>query len=194
LISAAEIANAPAALKTLDTNHDGKLSAEECGQGFANNPAENAKIEAELGPEYLERARLAFMRLHPVLAALDADHDGEISASEIQNASTALSALDKNGDGKLTADEIFPDPLANAVAHFMPLTRDGKASKTEWLTKTGGRYNELFEDADRNKDGFVTEEELTNEIRRRVDMNGDGVVTEEELQNAFRSGAFQDRK
>src|SRR5260221_4499156 len=88
VISAAEIANAPAALRKLDKNHDGKLSAEECGAG--------------------NRAHLEFMRIHPVLAVLDADHDGEISASEIRGASAALRTLDKNGDGELTEDELLP--------------------------------------------------------------------------------------
>src|SRR3954447_11152729 len=46
----------------------------------------------------------------PLIAALDANHDGVIDASEIANASKALLTLDKNGDGKLTADEIHPHP------------------------------------------------------------------------------------
>jgi hypothetical protein len=91
VISAAEIANAPSALKTLDNDHDGKLSAEECGYRFERRDF-----------------RLAFMRLHPVLNALDTDHDGEISSSEIRHAAPALRALDKNGDGKLTLDELLP--------------------------------------------------------------------------------------
>ncbi|MGC3957246.1 MAG: EF-hand domain-containing protein [Verrucomicrobiota bacterium] len=41
----------------------------------------------------------------PLLTALDADGNGEISATEISNAATALKALDKNGDGKLSRDE-----------------------------------------------------------------------------------------
>jgi hypothetical protein len=44
----------------------------------------------------------------PLIGALDANHDGEIDAKEIENAAVALKALDKNGDGKLTADEIRP--------------------------------------------------------------------------------------
>lgn len=43
----------------------------------------------------------------PLMAVLDADHDGKISADEIKNASNALAALDKNGDGEVTADEAF---------------------------------------------------------------------------------------
>ena len=49
------------------------------------------------------------MRMMPVMAALDADGDGVISADEINNASVALRKLDKNGDGKLTEDEIRPN-------------------------------------------------------------------------------------
>lgn len=44
----------------------------------------------------------------PLMAALDANHDGVIDADEIANASAALKALDKNGDGKLTQEELRP--------------------------------------------------------------------------------------
>ena len=44
----------------------------------------------------------------PIMAALDANHDGIIDEKEIANASAALKSLDKNGDGKLTPDEIRP--------------------------------------------------------------------------------------
>lgn len=43
----------------------------------------------------------------PLVNALDADSDGEISAAEIANAAAALKKLDKNGDGKLTRDEFM---------------------------------------------------------------------------------------
>jgi hypothetical protein len=43
----------------------------------------------------------------PIIAALDANHDGVIDANEIANASAALRSLDKNGDGKLTPDEFM---------------------------------------------------------------------------------------
>ena len=48
------------------------------------------------------------MRRLPVIAALDADGNGEISAAEIKNATAALKKLDGNLDGKLTNDELRP--------------------------------------------------------------------------------------
>lgn len=110
VISAAEIDNAPSALRTLDKNHDGKLSAEECGQRFGTSTA-------SLDAAFLKDARLIFMRFHPVLAALDSNHDGEISASEIRNAAVALRTLDRNHDGKLTEEELLPA--------FVPAERAG---------------------------------------------------------------------
>ena len=44
----------------------------------------------------------------PLIAALDANHDGVIDEQEIANAPVALKKLDKNGDGKLTMDELMP--------------------------------------------------------------------------------------
>lgn len=48
------------------------------------------------------------MQPPPLIAALDANHDGVIDANEIDNASAALRTLDKNGDGKLTMEELRP--------------------------------------------------------------------------------------
>jgi len=93
IISPSEIANGSVALLTLDKNQDHQLSAEECGFAL---------------PHTTDAARLEFMRVHPVLAALDADHDGIVSAREILNAPAALRTLDKNGDGYLTEDELLP--------------------------------------------------------------------------------------
>jgi hypothetical protein len=46
----------------------------------------------------------------PIIAALDTDGDGVISAEEIANAAASLRKLDKNGDGQLTPDEYRPKP------------------------------------------------------------------------------------
>lgn len=105
IISPSEIAQAPQRLWLLDLNHDGKLDPEECGLRFGNG-------DVKLDPKFVRQAGLDFMRFHPVLAALDADHDGEISASEIANSPAALKRLDKNRDGSLTADELAPPRMA----------------------------------------------------------------------------------
>ena len=59
---------------------------------------------------FLKSARLAFMRIHPVLATLDIDHDGQISMSEIERAPAELVVLDIDGDGMLTDIEVRPIP------------------------------------------------------------------------------------
>ena len=50
-----------------------------------------------------------FMRMFPVMSALDSDGNGEISYEEIKGAVVALKKLDKNKDGKLTEDELRPN-------------------------------------------------------------------------------------
>ena len=98
-----EIGNAPAALRKLDTGHAGKVTAEECGLHIDPNSVP-AALAAQL--------RRRFMSYHPVLAALDADRDGEISAWEIDHAAAALKRLDRNHDGYLTGDELVPFEMA----------------------------------------------------------------------------------
>jgi hypothetical protein len=89
IISPNERYVAPASLRRLDRNNDGKLDPWECGFFAHSEPA-------------------AFVRRHPVLAVIDADHSGELSAGEIRNAAASLQALDRNGDGYLSPDEYLP--------------------------------------------------------------------------------------
>jgi hypothetical protein len=97
-LDATEIANASAALKTLDKDGDGKLSADELmppspggTNQFRGTPPPGAKRPAP-----------------PLVAALDTNGDGELDATEIANAGAALLQLDVNGDGKLSKDELRP--------------------------------------------------------------------------------------
>jgi Ca2+-binding EF-hand superfamily protein len=191
VISAYEIANAPAALRTLDKNSDGKLTAEECG--FGGGPTPEIRNDGEPRPEplRLQRARSAFMRENPVLAALDADHYGEISAAEIRNASAALRTLDKNGHRRLTSGEVLPDPVAIVVALFLSdfdTNVDGKISKDERLNPNAGRFRDILDAADQDRDGFVTPQELAKEIRRRAFLSS--ILTHEQMLAAYRAGNF----
>jgi hypothetical protein len=102
-VSPREIDNAPAALRKLDINYRGELTAEECGLFIGPNSVPSA---------LLAQLRRRFMSYHPVLAALDADHDGEISAWEMEHAAASLKKLDRNHDGYLTADELIPLEMA----------------------------------------------------------------------------------
>jgi Ca2+-binding EF-hand superfamily protein len=152
IISAAEIEDAPSALRKLDTNHDGKLTAEECGL----KPDPNID---------LWRQRITFMRIHPVLAALDANHDGEISESEIRNSARALRTLDFNGDGKLTEHELYPDGTMALAANIMLVldkNGDGRISQEERVGRIAERFRAALNLAER--DGFVKEEDLVSAI------------------------------
>jgi Ca2+-binding EF-hand superfamily protein len=164
MISPAEIANAPVELRKLDLNHDGKLSAEECG--FA--PPGDFTGPASL----LARYRRAFMLENPVLAALDNDHNGEISAAEIANSPAALKALDINSDGSLSPYELLPNPATAQAAGMMGRfdSNDGGVIALQGLPKDdpdAEAIRRIQISADRNHDGLVTRGELVIELAVR---------------------------
>lgn len=82
-----------------DADKNGALTADEIRKSAQATAAPATRARGE-GPN--------FMRLDPILAALDTNADGEISAAEIAAAATSLKKLDLNGDGQLSEDEVRP--------------------------------------------------------------------------------------
>ncbi len=152
-VSAAEIENAVAALKTLDKNNDGKLSSEELrpqfgfpggrvgpggpgdfgppgGPGDFGPPGGPGGFGPPGGPGMPGPGGGFRLPPMPLMEALDADNDEEISASEIKNAIPALKKLDKNSDGKLSSEEWLPQ-LGGAGGFGPP----GGSQRTELVAK-----------------------------------------------------------
>ena len=68
-----------------------------------------------------------FLRMFPVMTALDSDGNGEISSEEIKGAVVALKKLDKNKDGKLTEDELRPNFSGRGGVSGQRPSRGGEA-------------------------------------------------------------------
>ena len=135
-----------------DTNHDGKLTADEI----------RASTKSQAGPRGRQMRGGQVTRMDPILNALDADHDGVLSASEMANAPLALKTLDANGDGMLSAEEIKMRQATpeERTAHMMDewdTNKDGKLTKAE----CPDRMQDQFEKIDTNKDGVLDAAELT---------------------------------
>ncbi len=143
-----------------DTNHDGKLTADEIRQSAAHTGGANGRRG---GPG----SATGMMRLDPVLAALDVDRDGVLSSAEIHNASAALLTLDVNHDGIVEASEM----------------RVRQQTPEE-------RADHMLEEWDTNRDGRIGKEEAPDGMRDRftaADTNGDGYLDKEELLEMFKS-------
>lgn len=160
-ISAAEMDAAPAVLRTLDLNHDGVLSPEECGFTVPGDLAANDDRRPQYAREY--------MRSNPVLAALDTDRDGRISADEIANSAASLKLLDIDHNGSLSPYELLPNPATSEAARVLGRfdIADGGMIAIESVTKEDPdavQMKRLLIAADRNHDGLITRGELIIEF------------------------------
>ena len=94
-----------------DANKDGILTEDEL-RVMARAQAQRGRGRRGEGEREGGRGRggpEGMMRMDPIFAALDANHDNEIDAAELDHAATPLKSLDKNQDGKLTEDEVRPN-------------------------------------------------------------------------------------
>jgi len=165
-------------------------------------------ITCLIAARFVLRSRLdarGYIRMNPVLRALDADGDGTISAAEIANAPAALRSIDANNDGVLTEDEVAyvfeskPGIADEMTGLLMSYDRNGDGRLTP--DEMPERMQGLFVRGDKNHDGVLTAAEVrelalhtpppgeSREGRRdpvvaALDTNSDGVISKEEIANA----------
>lgn len=118
----------PPLIAIFDTNHDKVLSAEEIqaaadslGKLDHNGDGKITPEELRLPPPDREKQPKrppGKPPIPPVIAALDVDKDGTVSAAELEKAPDSLKALDKDGDGALSPEELHP--------HHPPIRPDGQ--------------------------------------------------------------------
>ena len=153
---------------------------------FAQDRPNREGGEGREGREMRGEGRGNMLRQMPLMQALDTNHDGVISAAEIENAPAALKTLDKNKDGKLTEDELRPQGMGEGMRGGMPgrvdpqqmVSRlmandkngDGKLSKDELPE----RMQNLLDRADTDKDGALSKEELTAFLEKQQAANPQG--------------------
>lgn len=123
-----------------------------------------------------EGGREGFRMPNPLLEALDADRNGELSKEEIENAVVALKTLDKNSDGKLDGAEIRPN--------FEGM---GRGFGEGGPGGGGGNPQEMVDRMmamDANKDGKLSKDEIPERLQSmltRSDKNSDGSLDKDEI-------------
>ena len=116
VLSEAEVKASSEVLAKADKNHDGEITPDELRpqkpdrkqkpdgkkKPDGKQPPNNDKQDKPQGPPPRK------FPIPPVIAALDADRNGTISAEELEGATEALKKLDVNQDGELSPEEMRP--------------------------------------------------------------------------------------
>ncbi len=147
-----------------------------------------AMAMAVTAPAQNDAPPVSFIRISPILNAIDTNQDGVISAAEITKSPTELKKLDKNGDGKLTRDEAgirmdqlpgrggprgqgrregggppetpAPPPSADDMTTSLMMFDANHNGQLE-KSELPERFQGVFERGDTNKDGILSKEEIT---------------------------------
>lgn len=199
----------------LDTNGDGKLSAEDA-------PKDRAKRMLE---EYLQRsgqkpdavitkdeflatvanwAKDRESRNRPggprpegdgrphfpmFVRKLDANQDGRISKSEWSKAAELFGELDANEDGELDMHELMGPPPEGRGPFGGRMNPEGDRNGPPPEGSNAGPLGErFFQRLDKDGDGKLSKDEVPDRMRERfprLDKNDDGFLTPDELRDAL---------
>jgi len=192
-VSAAEIANAPAALRALDKNHDGKLTFDETrnpmGFGRGGRGPEGERREGPGGPgggadsvEETVKSLLAF----------DANGDGKLQKSEVPERMQGIFERgDADKDGVLTVEELRA--VARAQSQQAGARGRGGEGEREGGREGGrggrgpGMMDPIFAALDTNRDNEIDAGELDRAAAslKTLDKNQDGVLSQDEVRPNF---------
>lgn len=98
----------PLFFAVFDTNHDRVLSDDEIEAASGALGKMDRNGDGQITLDELRMPPPGRPPVPPVIAALDADKDGTISAEELENSPESLKRLDRNGDGALSPEELRP--------------------------------------------------------------------------------------
>ncbi|MCW5557533.1 MAG: hypothetical protein KIT22_06860 [Verrucomicrobiae bacterium] len=126
----------------------------------------------------------------PLVAALDANQDGVLDATEIAKAATALATLDTNADGQISREELRPQSRGGRPGGSGGPAPEGQGGPGGPRRSGGGGPGfgfgggPLADVLDANQDGTLDATEIANAptALATLDANSDGQLTREELQ------------
>ena len=163
-------------IQQFDQNGDGIVSEDEFPGNVEQFERMDSNADGHLdATETPTKSFHGIPRAKDMLTGVDADGDGQISASEFPGPSEHFDNMDKDGDGYLSAEEL----------------KSGRPGPSH----RGSR----FESDDVDQDGKVSVDEFSGpaEYFETLDINGDGYITKEENESQFhgkRPPSFSDVK
>jgi Ca2+-binding EF-hand superfamily protein len=201
-LSAAEIANAPAQLRKLDKNGDGKLTQDEAGMQMGRGGPGGGRGRGEeegsgVGDEPPAQPP-SVDDLTNTLMAFDANHNGKLEKSEVpERMQNIFDRGDTNHDGILTKDEITKLAEANRQQQGGGEGRGGDGRGRGRGPGGPGGFDLAFNALDANHDGEISADEIAGApvSLKTLDKNGDGQITSDEVTPQFggRGGGFGKR-
>ena len=201
IVSPSEISGAPAQLRKLDKNGDGKLTRDEAGLqmgrggGFGGRGGDGGGRGGGRGEEEAPAPAPSAAELTETLMMFDANKNGKLEKSEVPERMQGMfDRGDTNHDGILTRDEIAKLAEANRQqAGGGGRGPGGGEGRGEGRGPGGpGQFDLAFTALDTDQNGEISAEEINRAATslKTLDKNGDGKITEDEVTPQFGGRGF----
>ncbi len=195
-LSAGEITNSPARLRTLDKNGDGRLTQDEAGMQMqmGRGGGRGGRGEGEGGGEEAPAPAPSAAELTATLMMFDANKNGQLEKSELPERMQGMfDRGDANHDGILTKDEIVKLAEANrqqANPGFGGGEGRGPGGPGGGRGpggRGGNQFDLAFSALDTDHNGEISADEINNAPAslKTLDKNGDGQITQDEVTPQF---------